>query len=53
MPGEYKQPQSFCVMLRPKNAAEPERIFNVLAEEGDGADTHCGDRLGASVRQGR
>ena len=34
MPAEYKKPQSFCVMLRPKNAAEAERIFNALAEEG-------------------
>ena len=33
-PGEYKKPQSFCVMLRPKNAAEAERIFNALAKEG-------------------
>ena len=33
-PGEYKKPQSFCVMLRPKDAAEAERIFNALAEEG-------------------
>jgi PhnB protein len=34
MPGEYKKPQSFCVMLRPKNAPEAERIFNALAVEG-------------------
>ena len=34
MPGEYKKPQSFCVMLRPKDAAEAERIFNALAEDG-------------------
>jgi PhnB protein len=33
-PGEYKKPQSFCVMLRPKDDAEAERIFNALAEEG-------------------
>ena len=33
-PGEYKKPQSFCVMLRPKDAAESERIFSALAEEG-------------------
>ena len=33
-PGEYKKPQSFCVMLRPKDAAEAERIFNALAEKG-------------------
>ena len=34
MPGEYKKPQSFCVMLRPKNAAEADGIFNALAKEG-------------------
>jgi PhnB protein len=34
MPGEYKKPQSFCVMLRPKDASEAERIFNTLAENG-------------------
>jgi PhnB protein len=34
MPGEYKKPQSFCVMLRPKDAAEAERIFTALAENG-------------------
>jgi hypothetical protein len=28
MPGEYKQPQSFCVMLRHKDAKEAERIFS-------------------------
>ena len=33
-PGEYKKPQSFCLMLRPKDAAEAERIFNALAEAG-------------------
>ena len=33
-PGEYKKPQSFCLMLRPKDAAEAERIFNALAEQG-------------------
>jgi len=33
-PGEYKKPQSFCVMLRPKDAVEAERIFNALAEKG-------------------
>ena len=33
-PGEYKKPQSFCVMLRPKDAAEAERLFKALAEEG-------------------
>ena len=32
MPGEYKKPQSFCVMLKPKDAAEAERIFRALAE---------------------
>jgi PhnB protein len=34
MPGQYKAPQSFCVMLRPKEAAEAERIFSALAEGG-------------------
>ena len=34
MPGQYKKPQSFCVMLRPKEAAEAERIFSALAEGG-------------------
>jgi PhnB protein len=34
MPGEYKKPQSFCVMLRSKDASEAERIFNALAEDG-------------------
>ena len=33
-PGEYKKPQSFCVMLRPKDAAEADRIFSALAEDG-------------------
>ena len=34
MPGEYKKPRSFCVMLKPKGAAEAERIFRALAEDG-------------------
>ena len=34
MPGQYKNPQSFCVMLKPKDAAEAERIFSALAEDG-------------------
>jgi PhnB protein len=34
MPGQYKKPESFCVMLRPKEAAEADRMFKVLAEEG-------------------
>ena len=34
MPGEYKRPQSFCVMFRPKDAKDAERIFNGLAEDG-------------------
>ena len=33
-PGEYKKPQSFCVMFRPKDAAEADRIFGALAEDG-------------------
>jgi len=33
-PGQYKKPQSFCVMLRPKDAAEAERIFNALVDGG-------------------
>jgi hypothetical protein len=34
MPGEYKKPQSFCVMLRPKDAKQAERIFTALGEDG-------------------
>ena len=34
MPGEYKKPQGFRVMLKPMNAVEAERIFHALAEEG-------------------
>ena len=34
MPGQYKQPESFCVMLRPKEAVEADRIFKALAEGG-------------------
>ena len=33
-PGAYKKPQSFSVMFRPKNAAEADRIFSALAEDG-------------------
>jgi PhnB protein len=34
MPGQYKKPESFCVMLRPKEASEADRIFKALAEGG-------------------
>ena len=34
MPGQYKKPESFCVMLRPKESAEADRIFNALAADG-------------------
>jgi PhnB protein len=34
MPGQYKKPQSFCVMLRPKDTAQADRIFNALSEGG-------------------
>ena len=34
MPGEYKKPQSFCVMFRPKDAKQAELIFSALAEDG-------------------
>ena len=34
MPGEYKKPQSFCVMFRPKDPMQVERIFSALAEDG-------------------
>jgi PhnB protein len=34
MPGQYRKPESFCVMFRPKAAAEADRIFNALAEGG-------------------
>jgi PhnB protein len=33
-PDQYKKPQGFSVMLRPRDAAEAERIFNTLAEKG-------------------
>jgi len=33
-PGEYKKPQSFCVMLRPKDSAEADHIFKALSEGG-------------------
>jgi PhnB protein len=33
-PGDYKRPQSFCVMFRPKDAAEADSAFNALAEGG-------------------
>ena len=33
-PGEYKKPQSFGLMLRPKDVAEAERIFKALTEKG-------------------
>jgi PhnB protein len=45
-PGEYKKPQSFCVMLRPKDAAEADRIFNALAEEGT-VQIPCGETFWA------
>jgi len=35
MPGQYKKPESFCVMLRPKAAADADRIFKTLAEGGE------------------
>ena len=34
MPQQYKKPQGFGVMLRPKDAAEAEPIFKALAEKG-------------------
>jgi len=34
MPGQYRRPESFCVMLRPKDAAEADRIFSSLADGG-------------------
>jgi PhnB protein len=34
MPGQYKKPESFCVMLRATEAAEADRIFKALAEGG-------------------
>jgi PhnB protein len=33
-PGEYQKPQSFCIMFRPKGAADADRIFSALAEGG-------------------
>ena len=33
-PGEYQKPQSFCVMFRPKDAKEADRVFEALAEDG-------------------
>ena len=32
--GEYRKPQSFCVMFRPKDVAEADCIFGALAEDG-------------------
>ena len=34
VPGQYRTPQSFCVMLRPGDPVEAERIFKGLAEQG-------------------
>jgi PhnB protein len=34
MPGQYKKPESFCVMFRPKDGAEADRVFKALAEGG-------------------
>jgi hypothetical protein len=51
MPGEYDEPERFCVMLRPGDVKVAERIFSALAEEGR-ADTDCGDFLGTAVWQG-
>src|SRR5881296_237355 len=34
MPEQYKKPQGFCLMFRPKDVAEAERIFKALAEKG-------------------
>jgi PhnB protein len=34
MPGQYKKPESFCVMLRPKEASKADRMFKPLAEGG-------------------
>jgi hypothetical protein len=34
MPDQYQKPQGFAVMLNPKDAAEAERIFASLAENG-------------------
>jgi PhnB protein len=33
-PGQYKKPQGFSIMLRPKDAPEAERIFTALAQDG-------------------
>ena len=33
-PGDYKKPQSVCIMFRPKDAQEADRIFSALAEDG-------------------
>ena len=33
-PGQFKTLQGFCVMLKPKDAEEAERIFHTLAEDG-------------------
>ena len=33
-PGEYKKPQSFCIMFRAKDAAQADSAFQALAEGG-------------------
>jgi PhnB protein len=49
-PGEYKKPQSFCVMLRPKDAVQADGIFNALAEGGAVKIPIWRDFLGSAVR---
>jgi PhnB protein len=34
MPGQHQKQHIFAVMLRPKDSAEAERVFNALAEQG-------------------
>jgi PhnB protein len=34
MPGQYRKPESFCVMLRLKEAEDADRVFAALAEGG-------------------
>jgi uncharacterized glyoxalase superfamily protein PhnB len=51
-PGEYKKPQSFCVMLRPKDRGGRAHLQG-SGGRGHGADTVWGDLLGAAVRHGR
>ena len=51
-PGEYKRAQSFCVMFKPKDAAEADQTFSALAEDGIVQIPIRETFLGAVVRHG-